>query len=43
MKNFNLREAIEKKRIISFSDGPKIVAKEIETAKEDLKSLRWLL
>ena len=35
MKN-NLREAIEKGRIVSFSDGPRLVAKELETAREDL-------
>lgn len=36
MKNFNIQEAIEKRRIISFSDGPKLISKELKTAKEDL-------
>lgn len=43
MKNFNLQEAIEKKRIILFSDGPKVAAKEIETAKEDLQDAKDVL
>lgn len=36
MKKFNTQEAIEKRRILPFSDGPKIVSKELETAQEDL-------
>lgn len=40
MKNFKLKEAIEKRRIVPFSDGPKIVLKELETAKEDLQDAK---
>lgn len=36
MKKFNIKEAIEKKKIIPFSDGPKITLKELQTAKDDL-------
>ncbi|MBU0570447.1 MAG: HEPN domain-containing protein [Candidatus Omnitrophica bacterium] len=43
MKNFNLKEAIRKKRIIPFSDGPKVVSKEIATAREDLKDAKDVL
>lgn len=43
MKTFNLQEAIRKKRIISFSDGPKVAAKEIATAREDLKDAKDVL
>ena len=42
MKNFNLQEAIEKKRIISFSNGPKLIRKEIQAAKEDLQDAKYL-
>ena len=37
MKKYDIKEAIEKRRIIPFSDGPKIVSKELCTAKEDLQ------
>lgn len=43
MKNFNLREAIEKRRILTFSDGPKVAEKELETAKEDLQDAKDVL
>jgi len=43
MKNFNFREAIEKRRILPFSDGPKIVEKEIKTAEEDLRDAKDVL
>jgi len=43
MKNFNLREAIEKRRILLFSDGPKIVARELKIAKEDLQDAKDVL
>ena len=43
MKNFNLREAIEKRRILPFSDGPKVVEKELEIAKEDLQDAKDVL
>ena len=36
MKKFNIQEAIEKRRILPFSDGPKVVSKELETSYEDL-------
>jgi len=40
MKKFDLQEAIEKRRILPFSDGPKIVSKELKTAKEDLQAAK---
>ena len=40
MKNFNLNDAIAKRRILPFEDGPKVVSKEIQTAKEDLKDAK---
>jgi len=36
MKKYNLKEALEKKKIISFSVGPNLIAKELEAAEEDL-------
>ncbi len=36
MKKYNLKEALEKKKIISFSVGPSLSSKELEAAKEDL-------
>ena len=36
MKKYDLKEALEKKKIISFSVGPKLISKELEAAKEDL-------
>lgn len=43
MRHFDLQEAINKKRIIHFSDGPKIVSKELRTAKEDLQDAKDVL
>lgn len=40
MKKFNIQEAIEKRKILPFSDGPKIVSKELKTAKEDLQAAK---
>jgi hypothetical protein len=37
MKKISFRESIEKRRIIPFGDGPKLVHKEYATAKEDLR------
>jgi len=36
MKKYNLKEALEKKKISSFPIGPKLIFKETEAAKEDL-------
>lgn len=36
MKEFDIQEAIEKRKILPFSDGPKISSKEIKTANDDL-------
>ncbi|RKY41796.1 MAG: hypothetical protein DRP85_04975 [Candidatus Makaraimicrobium thalassicum] len=43
MKSFDLKEAIRKKRIIPFSDGPKVAPKEIATARDDLKDAKDVL
>jgi uncharacterized protein (UPF0332 family) len=43
MKNFNLNEAIKKKRIFRFTDGPKIVSKEFKIAKKDLQDAKDVL
>ncbi len=43
MKRYSLEEAIDKRRIISFPSGSKLVFKELEEAKEDLKDARDLL
>ena len=40
MKHFNIQEAIDKNRIIIFSDGPKLVSKEPTTAKEDIQDAK---
>lgn len=40
MKNFSLSEAVKKGKIIPFSDGPKVVTKELKTAKDDLKDAK---
>ena len=42
MKKYSLEEAIEKRRIIPFSSGPKLVHKELEAAKEDLEDAKDL-
>ncbi|OIN97315.1 hypothetical protein AUJ66_03740 [Candidatus Desantisbacteria bacterium CG1_02_38_46] len=43
MEKYNIQEAIEKRRIIPFSDGPKISFKELMTAKEDLRDAKETL
>lgn len=42
MKKYSLEEAIEKRRIIPFSSGPKLVRRELEAAKEDLEDAKDL-
>jgi uncharacterized protein (UPF0332 family) len=42
MKKYSLAEAIEKRRIISFPSGPKLVHKELEAAREDLEDAKDL-
>lgn len=37
MRKYSLNEAIKRKKIIPFANGPRLVSKEIEAAKEDLK------
>ncbi|MFH1379209.1 MAG: HEPN domain-containing protein [bacterium] len=37
MRKFSIQEAITKRRILPFSDGPKVVSKELLAAGEDLK------
>lgn len=36
MKKYDLKEALEKKKIISFAAGSDLISKELEAAKEDL-------
>lgn len=43
MKKFDIQEAIEKRRIIPFSDGPKVSSKELRTAREDLEDAKDVL
>jgi uncharacterized protein (UPF0332 family) len=43
MKKYNLNEALKKRRIIPFHDGPKICSKELKTAKEDLQDAKDVL
>ena len=43
MKRYDIQEAIEKRRIIPFSDGPKVSSKELRTAKEDLQDAKDVL
>lgn len=43
MKRYDIQEAIEKRRIIPFSDGPKVSSKELRTAKEDLQEAKETL
>lgn len=43
MEQFNIQESIEKKRIVPFSDGLKLISKEIRTAKEDLQDAKDVL
>lgn len=42
MKKFSLQEAIEKRKIIPFSNGPKLVGKELKGAREDLETAKVL-
>lgn len=43
MKKYNIQEALEKRRIIPFSAGPKVSSKELRTAKEDLQDAKDIL
>lgn len=43
MNKFDIQEAIEKRRIIEFADGPKLSAKELKIAKEDLQESKETL
>ncbi len=43
MKKYNIREALEKRRIIPFPDGPKVSSKELRIAKEDLQDAKETL
>ncbi len=40
MNDFNLQTAIHKRKILPFPDGPKIVLKEYQTAKDDLREAK---
>lgn len=42
MKKYSLEEAIEKRRIMPFPSGPKLVSRELEAAKEDLEDAKDL-
>jgi len=42
MKKYSLEDAIEKRKIIPFSNGYKLVRKELEAAKEDLDDAKDL-
>ena len=42
MKKYSFEEAVEKRRIIPFSSGPKLVHRELEAAKEDLEDVKHL-
>ena len=42
MKRFDIQEAIEKRRIISFPIGPKLIPKELKAAREDLQDAKDL-
>ena len=43
MKKYDIQEALEKRRIIPFSAGPKVSSKELRTAKEDLQDAKDVL
>jgi len=43
MRKFDIQEAIDKRRIIPFSDGPKVSSKELRIAKEDLRDAKDIL
>ena len=42
MKRYSLKEALEKRRIIAFQNGPKLVSKELQAAEEDLEDAKHL-
>lgn len=42
MKKYDIQEAIEKRKIVSFSAGPKLVSKELRAAREDLQDAKDL-
>ena len=43
MKKYDIREAVEKRKIVSFSAGHKVSSKELRTAKEDLQDAKDVL
>lgn len=43
MKKYNIHEAIEKRKIIPFSAGPKVSRKELKIAKGDLQDAKDVL
>lgn len=43
MQKYSLEEAVEKRRIIPFPSGPRLIHKELEAAKEDLDDAKDLL
>jgi uncharacterized protein (UPF0332 family) len=43
MNRAYIKEAIEKRRILPFADGPKIAHKELRVAKEDLEEAKYTL
>lgn len=43
MKKFSIAEAVEKRRIIPFSNGPKLARKELEAAEEAVKAVEKVL
>jgi uncharacterized protein (UPF0332 family) len=43
MNKAYIKEAIEKRRILPFADGPKITHKELKVAKEDLEEAKYTL
>lgn len=40
VNDFNLKTAIEKRQIIPFTDGPKLVLKELQAAQDDLQDAK---
>jgi len=40
MSEFDLKEAIEERKIVPFSDGPKLAPKELTAAREDLRDAK---
>lgn len=43
MKTFSLQEAIRRKQIIAFPDGPNLVNKELQAARDDLTDAKDVL